>query len=159
MLRRINRLVAFGAVLTFGLAAVWLLWADRGTILGDRIVWTLIDLWRAGEDVSGLDVVNRNDIPFELDEVGHAVLWAVGTLILGWFGAGLLPLRHIVAGVAGISLAAELGQPLVSNNRGIEASDVVANLIGVGIGAAGLAGIVMTLRLAQANPVRDRGRV
>lgn len=156
MLRFLNRFAALLAVIGFGLAALWLLWADRGTLLGDRIMYGLVDAGRTFERTTMIDLVDRRDIPASMDQIGHAMLWAVGAFVLGWFrlgrdSANSIGLMTVGLEVALLSLLSEFAQPLVSTNRGFEASDAVANLVGVSIGTTALAMLVGGLRLARTD--------
>lgn len=149
MIRIARRIAAAGAVGAFAVAAVWLLWADRGTVFGDRIVGWLLDAARQVERTTMVDLVDRSDIPATLDQVGHAILWAVGTVTIGVALLGRRPILATAAGVGVISLFAELAQPVVSTHRGFELSDAVANLVGVGLGTVALVALEGTLRLAR----------
>lgn len=138
-------------VLGFAAAAVWLLWADRGTILGDRIIDRAIDSARWLEQATMIDVIDRDDIPAAKDQVGHAILWMVGTVLIGSLRMLRRPLAVVGLELAALSLFSEFAQPLVSTNRGFEPGDAVANLVGVGFGLAVLTAFVVlgyTLRLA-----------
>lgn len=70
----------------------------------------------------------------------HVVLWAVVTGLAGltiWTWRGLLVAAALLAAV-GIGL--ELAQGRFATTRNVEASDALANLIGIGVGVA-LAGL------------------
>jgi len=145
------RALVFIAALGFGAAAIWLLWADRGTILGDRIIDNSVEAARWLERTTMIDVINRDDIPAETDQIGHAILWTIGTVLIGSLRMLRRPLAIVGLEMAALSLFSEFAQPLVSMNRGFEPGDAFANLVGVGFGIATLAGFVLvnsTLRLA-----------
>ncbi len=128
-------LAAFG----FVIAAVWLLWADRGTILGDRIMAFGIEAGRWLERTTTVDVIDRSDVPARTDQIGHAILWMTGTVVIGSLRLMRQPLGVVGLELAALSLASEIAQPLVSVNRGFEPGDALANLVGVGIGCGVLA--------------------
>lgn len=70
----------------------------------------------------------------------HIVLWTVVTVLIGltiWTWRGLVVAAALLAAV-GIGL--ELAQGRFATTRNVEASDALANLIGIGVGAT-LAGL------------------
>lgn len=131
------------AALGFGVAAVWLLWADRGTLLGDRIFDNAAEAARRLERATTINVIDRNDIPAEADQIGHAVLWMIGTVLIGSLRMLRRPLAVVGLELAALSLFSEFAQPLVSRHRSFEPSDALANLIGVGFGIAALTGVLL----------------
>lgn len=144
MARLTTRALVAVAALGFVVAAVWLLWADRGTILGDRIMTYGLDLGRWAERTTSLDVIDRQDVPARSDQIGHAILWMTGTVLIGSLRLLRRPLSIVGLELATLSLISEFAQPLVSVRRGFEPGDALANLVGVGIGTAVLAAFLLT---------------
>ncbi len=105
-------------------------------------------LRRRGNDVetwTGIDVVDRGDIPFAFDSIGHAILWcAVGLVALalarttgfGGNGAHRSVVRwgddgRIVVWLVLLSGLVEVGQGVFTANRNAEFRDLAANAVGV----------------------------
>lgn len=100
-------------------------WLDAGQRLGSR-----------GEQRLGIDLIDRGDIPFASETVGHLVLWAVATLLAcGAFGR-LSRLPVIAISLFALSAALEVGQGLLSSTRNPQVHDLVANTVGIAVGLA-----------------------
>jgi hypothetical protein len=154
MARFLPRALLFVAAIGFGVAAVWLLWADRGTILGDQILHNTAEAARWLERATAIDLIDRNDIPAETDQIGHAILWMVGTVLIGSLRMMRRPLAIVGIELAALSLFSEFAQPLVSMNRGFEPGDAMANLVGVGFGVTALAGVVLLGNVTRLAGIR-----
>jgi hypothetical protein len=90
-----------------------------------------------GERAIGLDLIDRGDVPFAFDTVGHLVLWAgAGILAYAAFG-GRASASFIVISLITVSGGVELGQGWLSSTRRPELTDLIANGIGVVIGVVG----------------------
>ena len=88
------------------------------------------------ERIVGFDVVDRGDVPFAFDTIGHVALWAIaGALAYAAFGRSRPPVL-IAAVLLAVSAAVEVGQGVLSSTRSPELMDVVANAVGLGIGLA-----------------------
>ena len=85
------------------------------------------------ERTLAVDVLDRSDVPFETDALGHAVLWGLAMLMIGWSFGRRAPLTLLGSGVFGLSLAVEVGQHLWSINRTAQLDDAVANLAGIAL--------------------------
>ena len=118
------------------LSAAALLLSDRApgmltTLFGDRArrLWARID---ATERV---DLPAAADIP-PTDFLAHVAIWLVVTSLVG---LAVWSWRGLVAGaliLAGLSVALELAQGRYAAMRSVQASDALANLIGVSVGVA-----------------------
>ena len=124
-------LLALGAMLT----TAALLLADRAprvlrSVFGDRArhLWERID---TGDRV---DLASRSEVT-QPDFMVHVALWTVLTVLVGftiWTWRGLT----IAVGVlAATSFGLELAQGRYATTRNVEASDALANLVGIAAGA------------------------
>ncbi len=88
------------------------------------------------EGTLGFDVVDRADVPFAFDTIGHLGLWAIAG-ILAYIAFGQKRSLVLIAAVlVAISAAVEAGQGLLSSTRTPELMDLLANAVGVGVGLA-----------------------
>ena len=131
----VQRFIAFLWVAAFGALAVILLLSDRGGAFFTDVVNVVGAAGRRVESESGVNLIDREDIPGEADEIVHAFFWGSGMLLIGWVTRSRIPVLITALFVGAISLGFELAQPILSDTRGIEASDAVANLVGVGFAA------------------------
>ena len=90
----------------------------------------------------------------ETDQIGHAILWMVGTVLIGSLRMMRRPLAIVGIELAALSLFSEFAQPLVSMNRGFEPGDAMANLVGVGFGVTALAGVVLLGNVTRLAGIR-----
>lgn len=113
-----------------------LLLSDRApgflrSVFGDRArrLWARIDTGDRVDLAAGSQATQP-------DFMVHVALWAVVTVLIGfaiWTWRGLLIAVALLA-VAGLGL--ELAQGRYASSRNVEASDALANLVGIGAGAA-----------------------
>lgn len=135
MLEMFGRLTRWALLGFLGLVAV-LSFADRapsGTreLLG-RGRWVVA----RAEQRLGVDWVDRSDIPFAFDTMGHLALWAIaGFLATVAFERRVSP-AFIALSLASLSAGIEIGQGVLSATRRPEVHDLVANVIGIGLGTA-----------------------
>ncbi len=88
------------------------------------------------EQMLGFDVIDRGDVPFAFDTIGHLALWAIaGALAYAAFGRSR-SLLLIAAVLVAISAAVEVGQGMLSSTRSPQLMDLLANTVGVGAGLA-----------------------
>ena len=126
-----QRFVAFLWVAAFGALAVVLLLSDRGGDAFTDVVNKVATVGRRLETEYGVDVIDRDDIPGDADDIVHAFFWGAGMLLIGWVARRRVPVIITALFVGAISLAFELAQPVLSATRGLEVSDAVSNLVGV----------------------------
>ncbi|TDT16432.1 hypothetical protein BDK89_2022 [Ilumatobacter fluminis] len=133
--RWLRAVIALGA-LAAGLFSAALLLSDRApgvlrTVLGPRIerLWNRVDLAGRPAELAG-------EAASQPDAVVHVVLWAVVTVLAVLTLWSWRATPFVVVAVAASSLVIELGQGVWSDTRAVERSDMAANLLGTGIGAA-----------------------
>ncbi len=130
--RAIRSAVFFGFLAVIGLLSM----ADRapGLVKG---AWGVVR--RAGsriERLVGLDLIDRGDVPFAFDTIGHLLLWSIaGFLAYGAFSRTRSP-WFIGVMLLAMSAVVEVGQGVLSSTRRPEWSDLAANAVGVGFGVA-----------------------
>ncbi len=116
--------------------------------LGDRAPGATQALWRRvrsiGHEVEvrfNADLIDRSDVPFSYDAIGHFGLYFVAAILTYITLRGRLGVITIIVLVIGFSGAMEVAQPLLSSSRNMQASDFIANtfgvLVGVGVAAIG----------------------
>lgn len=126
-LRALLGVLGLGVVL-FNVA---LMLSDRApglleSVFGDAVV-------RLSERIDAGSRIPTEQLP-ESDTIVHVAVWAIATLLVAltiWTWRGLL-----VTSIAMLAMSAvvEIAQGLYTSTRSIEASDVIANTIGVAIG-------------------------
>jgi len=135
--RRFRSLLFFGFLLVVGVLSL----ADRapGTVKG-----ALRSVQSIGSRVErrvGVDWLDRGDIPFAFDTIGHLILWSVAAFLAYLaFGPGTRRGRtstsFLVVSLVTLSAGVEVGQGLLSATRHPELLDLVANTVGIGFGVA-----------------------
>ncbi|MGL4173579.1 MAG: VanZ family protein [Actinomycetota bacterium] len=86
------------------------------------------------------------DVP--LDKVVHVAVFGAVAVVAP---AAVLPLRPVVVGLAGHAVISELVQDALFTDRSGELADVIADLVGVGLGA----GAALWLRRREARRRRQ----
>lgn len=136
--------IAFAALCA---AVVVLTFADRAPRYTIDRAPELRRFGRRIEDRTGVDVLDRSDIPFAVDDLGHVALWltmgaAVFLMLDGRrpriLGGRPIRRRSILALLVILAVSFELGQAVLTSTRNLSLSDGVANLVGavVGMGVA-----------------------
>ena len=87
----------------------------------------------------GVDWLDRGDIPFAFDTIGHLVLWAIAAFLAYIaFGPGdrrgRTSTSFLVVALITLSAGVEVGQGLLSSSRHPEMLDLIANSVGVALG-------------------------
>lgn len=141
-----RRLWGASFAVAFLAVAVVLLWSDRAGGLFDRALDVIIRTGRKVERDYNVDLIDRADVPGQTDQIAHALFWGSGMVLAGWLLRRRVPVALTALLVAGVSLAFEVAQPSLSQTRAVEPSDALANLVGVGIGAAVIAAILWMWR-------------
>ncbi len=105
------------------------------------------------EQALGINWIDRNDVPFENDTLGHMALWMTITAITIVAARDRFPTRWLVAMLVVGALLTEYAQPLLSSSRSMTVSDFGANLAGICFGiVAGLIGRwIMSTRLIRSR--------
>jgi hypothetical protein len=132
----LRALVAVVAVAALGFNAALML-SDRAPgvlrrLFGDAVqrLSARID---ASERLANLAATTGTQVP-QSDTVVHVAVWAVAALLVGltvWSWIGLLLGAAVVVG---LSALVEIGQGVLTDTRAVEASDMVANALGVAAG-------------------------
>lgn len=132
-----------GSVLTIGFVgmAVALSLSDRVGLRAGAVSAAFLALLHELERVAAVDVLDRSDVPFSADALGHATLWGVGMLLIGWFFRRHVPVVALAVSVFALSLAAELGQHFFSLSRSARIDDAVANFVGVAVAAVAVGAV------------------
>lgn len=113
---------------------VALMMSDRAPGITRRIFGGFAERLADRLDASG--TVDTADLPGN-DAIVHIGVWAVATLLVVltiWRWAALLP---VAVGIFVASVFVEIGQGRYSSSRAVEFSDVLANAVGVTLGAGG----------------------
>ena len=130
--------------------------------LGDRSPGAVHRSWQSfrviGHEAEvrlGADFIDRADVPFKYDTLGHFVLYAVAGVIAFALLRDRLPVWAITGLVILFSGVVEIAQPLLSATRQMQLSDLTANTVGacVGVGLAVIGTRVLRLvtsRLSRA---------
>lgn len=136
MLRR--PLAALAALLLAPVVIVGSL-SDRAPGAVERLIAKVQRKGSGLEDRLGLDVVDLGDAPIGLWSAGHLVLWcAVGVVAYAAVG-DRLRVSALAVGLVSASFAAEVAQVLFTTHRAMQASDMIANTVGVVLGVGGAA--------------------
>ncbi len=108
--------------------------ADRAPGAAERAVDFGQRAGSFGERSVGLDLIDRGDVPFAFDTVGHFVLWA-GAGVLGYVAFGRrTSATFITVSLITLSAGVEVGQGLLSSTRHPGLTDLIANAVGVSVG-------------------------
>ena len=101
-------------------------------------------LRRRGDDLEtflGVDVVDRSDVPFAFDTLGHAGLWFAVTVVVLWLVSTGRPLQHphlvrlwTSIGLVIASAFVEVAQGVFTSGRNAQWTDLAANTVGVSAG-------------------------
>lgn len=116
--------------------------------LADRAPGMVASAWQAvrrvgsfAEQTAGLDLIDRGDIPFAMDTIGHLVLWSIaGGLAYLAFGRRT-SVGFLIVSLITLSAGVEVGQGLLSSTRHPEIRDLVANSVGVTFGVLSVAAL------------------
>lgn len=142
----VRRAVGFVAISLFFIVAAILLLSDRsGSIIGD-VREVVVNIGQRVEQTYGVDVVNRGDIPGTADQLGHAALWGAGMALVGWIVRRRVPVPITALFIAGVSLAFEVSQPMLSATRTFEPSDAAGNAAGIAGAAVLLSAVLWSWR-------------
>lgn len=122
-----------GGAGAFAMFIVGLSLSDRAPAFTERWVKRLGMIF---ENRSGLDFIDRSDVPWDFDVVGHFFLWGLAGL-LAWFALGRrVSGPFLIAGLIAISAGIEFVQPILSSTRKSQPDDLKANALGITLGVA-----------------------
>ncbi len=83
---------------------------------------------------SGYDLVDRSDIPFAYDTVGHMVLWFGAAFLVWMLFHHRFSALFIATAVFAMSAGVEVAQGYLSSTRTPSVEDLLANGVGIGFG-------------------------
>ncbi|NNE72591.1 MAG: hypothetical protein HKN26_02920 [Acidimicrobiales bacterium] len=125
-----NRYTATGVF--FLLASVLSLSSQVGPIWKASIR-QIADIGRAIESLLPFNVIDRQDIPFQPDEIGHLLLWGGGMVVLGLLRRSVKT-DVIAVGLFGASVGFEFLQATITTSRSLQITDIAANGFGIVLG-------------------------
>jgi len=128
-------IMGFGLVASFLAIATVLLLSDRAGRWGEPSKRFILDVGEAFESTFGVDWIDRNSVPGTFDQIGHALLWGGGMLVLGLALRRWMSPIIIAFFLLGSSILFELLQSAVTEARTLSPSDAVANAVGIVIAA------------------------
>lgn len=112
-----------------GLSKVGLGWVRQ---IGQRI-----------EMRSGYDFIDRSDVPFAYDTIGHMTLWFIAGLLCWWlFGRRSTP-TFIAISLFAVSAGVEVAQGFLASTRTPDVVDLAANGVGIALGV--FVGVTITM--------------
>lgn len=136
--------VAAGVVLV-----LWLSLSSRGfSVAGDAADQARIVV-RGVESTLDTNIIDRSDIPWELDEVAHLVGWSSVTVAAGFLLRSRRALSDIAVGAFAASFGIEILQAVLTTSRQMQAEDVSANALGV------MLGLMVLVALQRLVPPRN----
>ncbi|MEZ5342108.1 MAG: hypothetical protein R2706_11870 [Acidimicrobiales bacterium] len=142
------------ALAAFSIALLGLLFGDGAPALVKQLWRSVRAVGHRAEVAFNLDVVDRSDLPFRYDTIGHFGLYAMAGA-LAWFvfreRASALAIGTVVVAVSGLI---EVAQPLLSEGRNMEGRDFVANAVGVTVGVVAASIGTRVLRLVSGHSTR-----
>lgn len=141
--RVLRPLVFFSFLMAIGLLSL----ADRAPD-AVKSVWSIVQrIGSSAERVLGLDVIDRGDIPFAFDTLGHLILWSIaGALAFLAFGRRT-SMGFLIVSLVTLSAGVELGQGFLSSTRRPELADLLANTVGVMAGVLCAALVLSTFAM------------
>lgn len=138
-LRPFSGLLARIIAIPFSVALVVLLLSDRAPGLTQAGLRRGVSVGQLVEGRTGVDVVDRSDLPLSWEQFGHIGLWALAALLAytalaGSTLSGRVSALRVASGVFALSASFELGQVLFTSTRQLEWADLAANGFGVATG-------------------------
>jgi hypothetical protein len=95
---------------------------------------TAVEVGRAVELGTGVDLASRSTVPVDADTLGHFVLWAGVGVVTAGFARRPAARIQLALGLFALSGAVEVGQRYLSSSRSAELSDLMANGVGLAVG-------------------------
>ncbi len=135
-LRHVSSLTARIVAIPFVVALVVLLLSDRAPGLTEAGLRKSVVIGQKVEGRTGVDLLDRSDLPFSWEQVGHFGLWAVAALMAYNLFARRASLVQIACGVFALSATFELAQFFFTSTRQLEWGDLAVNGLGVLLGVA-----------------------
>jgi len=135
--RRLRLVLGVVAVVVFGIVAITTSLSDRAPQALRQARDTqaqVVDDIEETFDVDVRRIVDRNDIPFENDDILHLIGWASGTTLVGFALRRYIRIEEIAVIVFAGSVLIEVAQPIYSDTRVFQIGDITTNALGVMIG-------------------------
>ncbi len=139
----------------FAVVALGLSLSDRAPLLFKQFRHVAVGAWRSGERVLAVDILNRSDIPWAADELGHMALWGMGMVVLGLLFRHRVPVDVLAAGLFVSSIGVEVLQRVATAGRAMEFTDIGANGIGI---LLGLVVVVATTAISKSAISKSEAR-
>ena len=154
-----RRTVVALVAVPFSIMTALLLLADRapGLTIGRAPA-----LWALGSRIQsrlGVDLIDRSDIPFELDTLGHLGLWFVAGALARALAPPSVRSRVLLMLMLVVSTLMEIGQRFLTTGRNVSLSDAVANTAGVVLGITTIAILLGVQSLLQRKFARARSLI
>ncbi len=88
-----------------------------------------------------VDFIDRGDLGFQADEVGHVILWGAGMVVIGLATRKRFRADVVAVCLFAASLGLEIAQGVFTPTRTMAVGDLIANATGI---MAGLSVVVIT---------------
>lgn len=112
-----------------------------------RVVDQTLRVGSALENRLAIDVVDRSDLGFQMDEIGHLILWGTGMIVIGLATRHRFRADAVAVSLFAASLALEFAQGAFAPARSMAVGDIIANATGImaGLSIVVVADIVLSL--------------
>ncbi len=129
-----RRLITTGAIAGFFGVMVVLMLSDRVPLFVPLVLSGIRALGRRAEAITGIDVIDREQIPWNSDLLGHAALWFCGMILIGLAVRKRISVSSVALVLMAIGIGFEFAQRYWTTSRQISVDDAIANSIGVAAG-------------------------
>ncbi len=134
--RHTASVIARIAAIPFFVVLVVLLLSDRAPDATEAGLRRGVRVGRRIEGRTGIDVIDRTDLPFNWEQAGHIGLWALAAMLAYVLFSHRTSIIQTASGVFAASAAFELGQLFLTATRHLDWDDLAMNGIGVLLGTA-----------------------
>ncbi len=131
---------------TFALSVTVLSLSDAVPALTKSVSNVLVAIGRRANNVLPI-TVERADIPWRFDKIGHAAVWGVGMLGMGLGLRKRLGLTTVAVLMVAVSFSFELLQGIFTATRSVSLDDGISNVAGI---------VIATIIVAIVGPLGDR---
>ena len=150
--RRTRLILGIFAVAMFAIVAVVTSLSDRAPNAIRNARDTQVQITQEIEETFDVDVsaiVDRNDIPFETDDLLHLTGWTIGTILAGFALRRWVRVEELAVLVFAGSVAIEVAQPMYSDTRVFQIGDITTNALGV------MCGLTVPVILQRVQPIAE----
>jgi hypothetical protein len=140
------------AVVMFGIVAVTTSLSDSAPRALSKARETRSEITTQIEETFDVDVpsiVDRNDVPFETDDIMHLTGWTLGTILVGFSMRRWIRIEEVAVLVFIGSVCIEIAQPLWSTTRIFQIGDITTNALGV------MCGLTVLVAYQRLRPISD----